>query len=63
MDRIQDFALLAVATAVLFITIGAGSHVAQLAHTASLPVVKLERVVVTAPAVPANVALADKQAR
>ncbi|CAN5279082.1 hypothetical protein BH09PSE6_BH09PSE6_25490 [soil metagenome] len=63
MDRLQDFALLAVATLVLFITIGAGTHVARMAHVASLPVVKLERVVVVAPAVPADVALADRKAR
>ncbi|CAN5470119.1 hypothetical protein BH09PSE6_BH09PSE6_27380 [soil metagenome] len=50
MDRIESFFIQAVAVAVLAITTCAGAHVADKAYVASLPVVQLERVVITAPA-------------
>ncbi|CAN5387159.1 hypothetical protein BH10PSE17_BH10PSE17_31340 [soil metagenome] len=52
MDRIETFFIQAVAVSVLMITIFAGAHVAEQAYVASLPVVKLERVVINAPAAP-----------
>jgi hypothetical protein len=56
MERLQTLAMLAVAVAVLFVTVGAGTHAAQLAYDSSLPVLKLERVVVVAPAASTQVA-------
>jgi hypothetical protein len=37
MERLQNLAMLAVAVAVLFVTIGAGTRVVQLANAANAP--------------------------
>jgi hypothetical protein len=50
MERIESFMIQAVALGTLVFAIGAGYHAADLAYAASLPVVQLDRVVVTAPA-------------
>jgi hypothetical protein len=63
MERLQNFAMLAVAVAVLFVTVGAGTHVVQLAYESSLPVVQLERVVIVAPAAATQVAVSETAAR
>ncbi|CAN5293451.1 hypothetical protein BH09PSE6_BH09PSE6_25250 [soil metagenome] len=57
MERILTFAMLIVGVVALSIGIGATRHVAQLTQEASLPAVKSDRTMSTAPA---NVALADK---
>ncbi|CAN5409314.1 hypothetical protein BH10PSE17_BH10PSE17_26870 [soil metagenome] len=50
MDRIESLLIQSVAVGTLVFASFAGYHAADLAYTASLPVVQLERVVVTAPA-------------
>lgn len=50
MERIESFMVQAVALGTLVFTIGAGYQAAERAYVASLPVVHLERVVITAPA-------------
>ncbi len=52
MDRIESFLLMSVAVGALMFAAVAGYHAADRAYVSKLPVVKLDRVVVTAQDVP-----------
>ncbi|CAN5341571.1 hypothetical protein BH10PSE17_BH10PSE17_19340 [soil metagenome] len=62
MERIESFMIQGIALATLVFACFAGYHAAELSYVASLPVVKLERVVITAPAT-ANVAQEEVKPR